>query len=246
MAAVYTESFDDGPGGWVADLRSPLPVWDGVAHCYSPWSVDANHAPPGAGYLHLLMYLITHADRLDPEASAAHGVNRFVRDGYSTDLTDARLTVRLRGTVDLAGPLCNYHKPVPRPDLGGAQLVLLAQARLDGPPETTANFVLTGHPFEITRDWSEQTVRLTPDPEQWTCLGARHDMVDTYGYGEIAEVLRDVNVDLIFVLFPLSIVPAGQVEDVDRQWAARDYKVDMEYLPKGLVMFDTVQIEYSR
>lgn len=36
MAKIYTETFDDGPGGWIADLRSPLPVWDGVAYCHSP------------------------------------------------------------------------------------------------------------------------------------------------------------------------------------------------------------------
>ena len=53
-----------------------------------------------------------------------------------------------------------------------------------------------------------------------------------------------MNVDIIFVLFPLRIVPIGEVEDIHHQWAARDYKVDMQYLPKGLVMFDTVQIEY--
>ena len=54
MAEVYRETFDNGAGGWVADLSSRLPVWDGVAYCHSPWSIDANHAPPGAGYLHLL------------------------------------------------------------------------------------------------------------------------------------------------------------------------------------------------
>ena len=244
MSRIYTETFDDGPGGWIADFRSPLPVWDDVAYCYSPWSVDANHAPPGAGYLHLLMYLLTHAKSLSPSHAEQHGVNRFVEDGYSTDLTNAKLSVRLRGNIDLAGPLCNYHIPVPQPDLGGAQLLLLVQARVDGPPRTTPNFVLTGQPFQITPDWSEQTVQLIPDPQQWTCLGARHDMTDTYGYGDIAEVLRDVNVDIIFVLFPLTVAPIGEVEDLHHQWAAKDYKVDMQYLPKGLVMFDTVQIMY--
>lgn len=78
------------------------------------------------------------------------------------------------------------------------------------------------------------------------CLGARHDLTDVYGYGDIAEVLRDVNVDIIFVLFPLNIVPIEKVENIHRQWAAKDYKVDMEFLPKGLVMFDTVQIEYAK
>jgi hypothetical protein len=59
MARVYQETFDSDAGGWVADLSSRLPVWDGVAYCHGPWSIDANHAPPGAGYLHLLMYLRT-------------------------------------------------------------------------------------------------------------------------------------------------------------------------------------------
>ena len=245
MSKTYTETFEDGPGGWAADLRSPLPVWDGVAYCHGPWSVDANHAPPGAGYLHLLMYLLTHGGSLTPADAERYGVNRFVQNGYSRDLTNARLSVRLRGTMDLAGPLCNNHTPVPRPGLGGAQLLLLVQARIDGPPSTTANFVLTGQPFRITPDWSEQTVQLVPDPRQWTCLGGRHDMTETYGYGDIAQALRDVNVDIIFVLFPLTIVPIGEVEDIHRQWAAKDYKVDMEHLPKGLVMFDTVQIAYE-
>lgn len=243
---TYTETFDDGPGGWVADLRSPLPVWDGVAYCYSPWSVDANHAPPGAGYLHLLMYLPTHGEAPVHPGAGQQKRNRFVEGGYGTDLTNAKLTVRLRGTTDLAGPLCNDHTPEPQPGLCGAQLLLLVQAKVEGPPKTTPNFILTGQPFNITPEWSEQTVQLAPDPDDWTCLGTRHDRADVYGYGDISEVLRDVNVDIIFVLFPLKISPLGKVEDLHRQWAARDYKVDMQYLPKGLVMFDTVEIEYAK
>ena len=87
--------------------------------------------------------------------------------------------------------------------LQGSQLVLLAQAETSG---TTANMVLTGQPFRITRDWSEQSVRLVPDPAQWTCLGARRDN-RSYGCAEIADVLKDVNLDLILILFPLKIVP---------------------------------------
>jgi len=34
---VYIETFDNGPGGWYADRYYALPVWDDVAHCYSPW-----------------------------------------------------------------------------------------------------------------------------------------------------------------------------------------------------------------
>ena len=241
MPRTYTETFDDGPGGWVADLCSPQPVWDGVAHCFSPWSVDANHAPPGAGYLHVLMYLHTHAASVTP----SEGVNRFVEGGYSSNLTNAKVTARLRGSLDLAGPLCNNQTPGSQRDTGDVQLFIHAQAHLEGPPKTTANFILTGQPFEITEDWSEQTVQLTPDAQQWTSLGARHDLTDVYGDGDIAEVLADVNHDIIFLLFPLNVVPVGEVDDVHRLWTARDYKVDMAYLPKGLIMFDTVQIEFA-
>ena len=73
----------------------------------------------------------------------------------------------------------------------------------------------------------------------------RHDLTAIYGYDDIAAVLRDVNVDLIFILFPLTIAPIGEVDDIHRQWAAIDYKVEMQHLPKGLVMFDTVQIVFS-
>jgi hypothetical protein len=240
MSKIYTETFDDGPGGWLADLHSPLPVWDGVAYCHSPWSVDANHAAPGAGYLHVLMYLHTHARSV----VASNGVNRFVEGGFSSDLTDAKITARLRGAMSLAGPLCNNQTQAPETDLGGVQLFVHVQAHLDGPPERTANFILTGQPFEITPDWSEQTVQLSSDPTQWTSLGTRHDLKGVYGDGDIAEVLADVNHDIIFLLFPLNIVPVGNVDDRDHRWAGRDYKVDMAYLPKGLVMFDTVRIEY--
>jgi hypothetical protein len=39
--------------------------------------------------------------------------------------------------------------------------------------------------------------------------------------------------------------PAGW-DDVAHQWAARDCMVDGQHLPKGLVMIDTVQIEYPQ
>ena len=148
----YLETFDSGAGGWVSNRYEPLPLWDGVAHCYGPWYLDSDHPPPGAGYLHLLMYLYTgrelqkdHLGRID---------NRFIEQNQSTDFTNAKLTVRLRGEIDLQG----------------SQLLLLAQARVGG------------NHSELCSQWSaasnhkrvsEQTFRLVPDPAQWTCLGAR-------------------------------------------------------------------------
>jgi hypothetical protein len=235
----YVETFDRGPGGWTANRNDPLPVWDGVAYCFGPWFVDPNHAPPGAGYLHLLMFLITTGKWIRPD----HPGNAFVAEHKSTDLRNAVVTLRLRGLFDQ--PTRSAATTLPRPGevtmgLQGSQLVLLVQAETAG---TTANMVLTGQPFRITRDWSEQSVRLVPDPAQWTCLGARRDH-RSYGCAEIAEVLKDVNLDIILILFPLKIVPIGKVEDPHGSRAGEAYPVDQTALPKGLLMVDTVKIEY--
>ncbi len=224
---TYLETFDDGPGGWLAwDGRSTRSdIQSGVLIARSPWWVDYNHAPPGGGYLHLLAALHTHPAFVTDETRALVGENRFVAGGYSRDFTKARLTVRLRGDVALQG----------------SQLTLLAQADVPG---TRTNWVLTGQPLTVTREWSEQTLTLTPDPAQWTCLGSRHDRTDLYGEGPIEAVLADLNCDIILVLFPLTIVPLTPVEDIHRLRAGLDYPVDPVYLPHGVVLFDTVQIEY--
>jgi len=224
----YIETFDDGPGGWMGWREKGLlqpEIRDGVFYSRSPWWVDYNHAPPGAGYLHLLACLHTHKNFVTEQSVTLVGQNRFVAQGKSRNFTNARLTVRLRGEVELKG----------------AKLVLLAQADVPG---TRTNFVLTGQPLQITQEWSEQTITLTADANQWLCLGSRHDRTNTYGYGDIADVLRDLNVDIIFVLFPLNIVPVGEVEHPHILRAGLDYEVDQRYLPSGVVMFDMVKIEY--
>jgi hypothetical protein len=111
-----------------------------------------------------------------------------VERGYSRDFTNARLTVRIRGELDAQG----------------ARLVLLAQGTA-GP--IAANYVLNAQPIEVTPQWSEQTLTLAPDPAQWTCLGARHDLGHVYGSGDIAALLKNVDIDLIFVLFPINVTP---------------------------------------
>ncbi len=221
----YVETFDDGPGGWLCWSKPATDfepeIRDGVLQTRSPWGVDPNHAPPGAGYLTLLATLLTRADRLRKDMGRP---NRFIEGGYSRDLTNARLTVRLRGEVDLKG----------------SQMILLVQADASG---TTPNMVLTAQPFEITREWSEQTITLVPDSAQWVCLGGRHN-APHYGYGPIDEVLRDVNLDIIFILFPLMIVPTTPVDDIHFGRPHRDYEADQAYLPQGWLEIDTVRIDY--
>ena len=124
----------------------------------------------------------------------------------------------------------------------GAQLVLLVAARVG---EVSVCTVLVGQPFAVTADWSEQTVGLVPDPEQWTCLGARHDRTESYGWGEISDVLRDLNGNMIFVLHPLDVVPAEPVDGNPHLLkAGEEYEVDRSRLPEGYVMLDEVRIEF--
>src|SRR3712207_9302162 len=64
---------------------------DGALISRSPWGIDANHAPPGGGYLHLLFILFTAPQpNPGPAYGPLMGGNRFIEGGYSTDLRNAR------------------------------------------------------------------------------------------------------------------------------------------------------------
>jgi hypothetical protein len=227
---VYVETFDRGPGGWfgVVDNFQPpkrLLIQNGVAASYGPWWVDYNHAPPGAGYLQLLMGLPTRG----PFGESLREVscpNHFVEQRFPTDFTNATLTLRLRGELELRG----------------AEVVLLIQGSHTG---VTAGWLLTGQPIRVSREWSEQTVLLSPDRRQWTPLGSRHDRTDMYGTVDLETVLADVNVNIYLVLFPVTVVPLGELAgDPHRLRPGRDYPIWTSKLPDGYVLFDTVTIRF--
>ena len=235
----YVETFDDGPGGWygwISNAAGPkaLEMRDGCAISRSPWWIDYNHAPPGAGYLHLL-YMLNTAGKAGEHHREVAGENRFVRDGCPTDFTHARMTLRLRGELEARG----------------AQLLLLCQAVQACPEQSRrggicSGWLLTGQPFHVTPDWSEQTVTLVPDPAQWKCLGSRHDRTDFYGEIPLATVLGDVNTDILLVLHPLDVAPMGPLDgDPHRLRPERDYPVWRSRLPEGYVWLDEVQIEFA-
>jgi hypothetical protein len=240
---TYVETFDNGPSGWMswaAPLQPVRPeVHDGALVSRSPWGVDSNHAPPGAGYLHLPFILLTsyppNFSGVYREVQAACGTNRFIEGGFSRDLRHAKIRARLKGGIHLRG----------------AQLVLLARGNIsrdkggniDWTKPNVVNQVLTAQPFVVTPDWSEQTITLIPDQKQWTQLGSHEDA--GYGQGPIEDLLRDVNFDLIFILFPLDVRPLRPVRgDYHRLRPGRDYEVDRSRLPEGYVMLDEVRIEY--
>ena len=232
MGARYCEAFDDGPGGWYGWIDNQhgykrLMMRDSAIITHSPWWIDYNHAPPGAGYLHMLACLQTAGASGEYQKECAVP-NRFVIVGFTTDMRGAKLTLRLRGELETRG----------------ANLLLLVQGAAD---RKVSGWALTGRPFHVTKDWSEQTVLLEPDEKLWTGLGARHDRTDSYGRIDLARILADVNVNIMLIMFPLNVAPMLPMKDDPHKLrAGKDYPVWASRLPEGYVMVDEVRIDFPR
>ena len=232
MGRLYHEPFDDGPGGWIGwisnhDGPRALEYQPGCVTARSPWWIDYNHAPPGAGYLHLLFCLLTAGPGYGEVYRDTGGVNRFIDSESPTDFRNAEVTVRLRGELLTRG----------------ADLCLLVQGTADG---MTTGWVLTGSPLSVTPDWTDQTLHLTTEQASWTCLGSRHDRTRTYGSAPLEKVLSNVNADIMFVLFPLDVAPMGPLNgDPHRLRADRDYPVWRSRLPEGYVVLDDIRIRFA-
>ena len=228
---TYLETFEHGPGGWWGWAGNEagykrLEIEDGAITSRSPWWIDYNHAPPGAGYLHMVFCLNTRGP-FGEHVREVGGRNGFVESGCPLDFRSARVTARLRG--ELIG--------------NGASLVLLVQAAAGG---VVSGWVLTGQPLRVDPGWSEQTLTLAPDERQWTCLGARHDRTDFYGHIALETVLREVNVNIMFIMFPLTIAPMGSLAgDPNRLRPERDYPVWRSRLPEGYVTIRTLRIDLA-
>ena len=54
---------------------------------------QAFHAPPGAGYLHLL-YMLNTAGKPGEHQREVEGTNRFIKGSFPADFTGARVTLR--------------------------------------------------------------------------------------------------------------------------------------------------------
>jgi hypothetical protein len=227
---TYIETFDHGPRGWIGWGREggfAVEVKDGLAISRGPWWIDCNHCYPGAGFLHLLFALhMRHTEKTKAPLEKIAGKNPFVDGEYPTDFRNARITVKVKGQADLKG----------------SQMLLLAQAKVG---QFWVNQVLATQPIRIAPEWSTQTIQLVPDQAQWINLGSRHDRVDFYGKGPIADLLADLNGDIIFVLFPLDVAPLEPGVDPYKGWADQAYTADRSRLPTGYVMLDEVKIEFA-
>jgi hypothetical protein len=228
--SIYRETFDDGPAGWWGwggnhiGLQT-IPHRDSYLETISPWWIDYNHAPPGAGYLHMLFCLTTKGP-LGEQIQEAAGPNRFVQGGFSRNFENAEIRVRVRGEMKMRG----------------ANVVLLIQAGNEG---VTAPWALTSQPIIVEPEWREQTLCLRPNESEWTCLKGRHDRQDYYAERPLETCLRDVNVNLMLIAFPLDIVPMGDPGgDIHALRPERDYPVWRSNLPEGRLQLDQFEIHY--
>jgi hypothetical protein len=231
VSQAYLEDFDNGPAGWWAwsgnssGLKA-LELGKSSVISRSPWWIDYNHAPPGAGYLHMVFCLCTKGPFGETMTEVA-GPNGFVQGGFPRNLTNARLTFRLKGELKTRG----------------ANLVLLVQSTMDS---LTSGWALIGQPLTVGREWSEQTITAVPEPDQWVCIGSRHDRRDYYGYIELKKVLSDVNCNIMLILFPLTVAPMGPLAgDKHILRPGKDYPVWRSKLPEGYVVLDSVRIAFS-
>jgi len=230
MPATYIETFDRGPGGWWgwignAEGMKPLPWRKGRLISRSPWWVDYNHAPPGAGYLHMLFCMNTKGP-FGEQMKEMGGFNRFTAEGFPLDFRNARMTVRARGELLQRG----------------ARVVLLVQAHIGN---ITSGWALTGRPFRVGKKWAESSVVLSPDPRRWTPLGGRHDRLDYYNVEPLESVLSNVNVNIMLIFFPLDIRPMGPLAgNLHRLRPGKDYPVWTSHLPEGYIELDTVKIAF--
>ena len=142
-------------------------------------------------------------------------------------------------------------------------------------PSQTLNFVYEAETFDVTEDWCEQTITVNPDPAGWTYLSARADLADRYVGGDrlndITELLSDVDLDIIFVLHSVAVVPA-RGEDIGSAqlhslWPRNadlpeeapgggpstaydgtvpfDFAADPARLPTGAIEIDRVEVHYA-
>jgi hypothetical protein len=228
---IYIETFDDGPGGWkgwINNFDGPkrLESAPSILISRSPWWVDYNHAPPGAGYLHMLFCLSTKGPGFGEADMEAGGTNRFVESSFPTDFRNARISVRMRGELEARG----------------AQVVLLAQGSVDG---LTSGWALRASPIEVKDEWTEQSITVTSDERSWECLGARHDRTKSYGKIILDQILSEVNNGIMFIMFPLNVVPMGPISGNPHLLrAGKDYPIWTSRLPEGYVMLDEVRIEF--
>jgi len=199
LLAHYREGWDTGLGGWRGGSGEDLvfhPEEGGFVRYTEPTGTDYNHSD-GIGWLHLVQYFYPGHFDLD-HPSAALG-------GASPDLTDAVVSVRLRG-VRWDGRTRWPDPAVPVPFDRGDELVWWSQVDATAAEDQSrmSNWAHTGAFLTdalYSGQWSTRSYRLRADTRDWTYAGQdRSQGRDVYVYHPLGEVLSDLDVDLFHLL----------------------------------------------
>ncbi len=181
------------------------------------------------------------AESLDHVDAEQHGVNRFVDDEYSRDLTNAKLTVRMRGTWTLRAPLCNNQGRCRNPTSAALSFCSSCRRRSRVHREQP--------PTPFCRDSLSRSRQIGPcrpssslPTPTMDVSGARHDMTDVTATRDSAEVLSRWNLESL-VLFPLEyVVPimgrwkTSTINGPPHKGGATEDPDTVSTLPKGLGM----------
>ena len=201
---VYRESFDRGAGGWHYYATTPAGEavldhvpWNAEQQCVtsaSPWWIDPNHKPPGAGYLNIVAFIWMKGYR--------GGVPyRWM------DLRDAvlRFSIKTEGLDTKGGHLYFWFQH--RYEQGSHFWFQNPFAYgLLGSDWKRANLALTRYPVEksaIPGRWTQITLPLSPHSEDWTNLGSSNERHDSYGSVSPMQALAKVTTDLGFIILPV-------------------------------------------
>jgi hypothetical protein len=153
----------------------------------SPWWLDNNHAPPGAGFLNLLAntFMGKAAGPADPSSAL--------------DLTNGLFVFSLQ-TENL--------------NLRGGQVLFWFQ--VVSPNGTYTNYALFGAPIyqgSSVMQTDETYVYLSTDPGMWKCLGSADARSDTYGCSvSFQDAIKNVNNDFGLIVMPASSDPDPVVQ----------------------------------
>jgi len=205
----YRHDFADGHGGWgtsrtlltAADLPASYrtcwvswlslyacnidaPVQNGRMQLTSPWWLDPNHAPPGAGYLSLITWVYLDG----PAGSSTFG----------------------KPTLDLTGTTLEVALRAPDLELAGGRLMFFFNTSMPG--GKYANYAYSRTPIDAKlrpgdRDLTLVEIKLSSDADAWTCLGTSDVKSDLYACVDVTQAMRAIDNAFGFMILPVSDSP---------------------------------------
>lgn len=157
----------------------PLETESGVATSSGPWWIDPNHRTPRAGNIHLV----------------AFAFSRHIFGSPHTDMTDATVTLRIKGNGF---------------QVGEGNLFFWVQGFSYG-IQRSSNHALNV-PIAVTDDWKEFSLHLSPSAN-WIPLGSSTDLEHEYGIADIEEILaRTYDFGLIILPVNPANPATGEIE----------------------------------